>query len=155
RAVEVPQLGSMNGLIGMWIFSGDGSRLAAIVGYPNDSGPRTGVGMLAVFDGTTGRLLVAPFEPFPETRADGTRQLIFLMSEFDQRLVAAVNRRPGSTDPRLGYFTIHDGGTGNEIRRIECPGIVTELALSADGSRIAVEFIELEEKIESRKVGVN
>ena len=66
------------------------------------------------------------------------------MSDDGTRLAVALGDRfsGSSADERLGRISIRDGGTGSEIRRIEIPGVVCDIALTADGSRIAVEYGE-------------
>lgn len=59
RSVEVPQLASMRGTR---MFSHDAARLA-VFEYKRQG---ESSGLLAVFDGVTGRELLAPFDPFPE-----------------------------------------------------------------------------------------
>ena len=97
-----------------------------------------------MFDGVTGRELVAPFDPFPDEQRPGAiRRLLLTMSDDGTRLAVALGRHfRHARAEQLGRISIRDGSTGREIRRIEIPGFVAEIALTADGSRIAVQYVE-------------
>jgi WD40 repeat protein len=129
------------------MFSRDATRLAA-VGYRLGLPSEAGHDLLAVFDGVTGRELFAPFDPFPDLQPAATYSFPPLaMSEDGARLAVAVHNR-GSC-----HISVRDGGSGSEIHRIEFPGNLSDIELTADGSRIAVAFYDLEEPKDSR-IGV-
>ena len=96
----------------------------------------------------TGRELFAPFDPFPEQQS-ATRGLPLLtMNEDGTRLAVAFDNRGTS------HNSIRDSGSGREINRIEFSGCLVDFELTADGSRIAAAFYDLEEPKDSR-IGVN
>lgn len=141
RSVEVPRLTSSGwaGSISR-IFSRDGTRLAAIVEYPGDSPSQSGFGLLALFNCFTGREFFAPLDPFPDLQVLGNQFLCLTMSNNGKRLAVAVHGESSdSTDERLRRISIRDGDTGREIRSIESSGLVSEIALSPDGSRLVAD----------------
>jgi WD40 repeat protein len=133
RSVEVPQLASL----GSWrrIFSHDATRLA-VFDYRSDSRSSAGHGLLAVFDGVTGRELLEPFDPFPDQQPGQFVGRPLTMSEDATRIAVEIHNRDSS------YISIRDGGSGSEICRIEVPGSVSDIKLTSNGSRIAVAFFE-------------
>ena len=144
RSVEVPLLAAVGRISSAWprVFSKGAARLATLIEYPSDSPLYTGAGLLVVFDGLTGRELIAPFDPCTDVRP-GNRSLRMSMSNDGTRLASAVALRTDPiTTPQPAQISIRDGATGSEIRRIEGPANVSEIALSADGSRLAVEYVE-------------
>ena len=152
RSVAVPLL-ALGGFLPQPIFSQGASRLATLIEYPSDSPLYTGARLMVIFDGITGRELVAPIDPCPDVPA-GTRFLQLAMSDDGTRLAAAVTLRTESNAPQPWQISIRDGGTGKEIRRIQGPANVSELALTADGSRLAVEYFEeIQPRHEVGKVG--
>ena len=86
----------------------------------------------------------APFDPFPDLQERGNRRPLFLaMSDDGTRLAVALHYRFGNrVERKPGSISIRDGDTGSEIRRIDIPGFVFAIALTPDGSRIAVEYGE-------------
>ncbi|MBW8884090.1 MAG: WD40 repeat domain-containing protein, partial [Planctomycetia bacterium] len=151
RSVEIPQLGSMNRVgSNTRIFSRDAARLAAIINHPVDSPSQTAFGgLVAIFDAVTGRQLVAPFDPFPDQqgRPWSPRRRFIAMSDDGTRIAAALGRFVSafSDAEQPGRISIRDGETGSEIRSVEVPLNATDIALTADGSRIAVEYAQFAE----------
>lgn len=117
------------------------ARWALLVGYPGERATSIGPRLLTMVDGVTGRELLTPFDPFADQQAVGIRKQRHLtISDDASRLaVALVNNSPDNDD-RPGSISIRDADTGNEIRRLEIPGLIRDAALSPDGSRIAVEY---------------
>ena len=142
--MKVPQLATKYiGWNGTRSFSRNAAKLAALVDYPGDLSLASGPGLLAIVDGVTGRELLAPFDPFPDEKDIGNRRTrLMAMSDDGTQIAVALAKRYIDYDARPGRISIRDGDTGAEIRRIEIPGLVCEIALSSDGSRLAVEYIE-------------
>jgi serine/threonine protein kinase/WD40 repeat protein len=144
RSIEIPQLASLERTSSRTrIFSRNGTQLVALVQQPGEPRSQATFGLLTIFDCSTGRELIAPFDPFPDKQDAESRIPLVNVSDDGTRLAATLSRRVGDGRPP-GHISLHDGGTGREIRRIESPGNVKELALTADGSRLAVEYLEFE-----------
>jgi serine/threonine protein kinase/WD40 repeat protein len=151
RSIEVPQLASPD-RFRTRIFSRGGARLAALLENPSASTSQPGLGLLAVFDSASGRELLAPLVLFPDLPADGLRTLTLTMSDDGTRLAAATSTRLSSTDPGPSRISIRDANTGSEMRHIEIPEFVSEIALTADGSRIAVEYAEIDSEVKAPRL---
>jgi WD40 repeat protein len=142
RALDIPQLADPfeSTSIGSRIFCRDGTRLVALT-WPVEPGSAAVYGLLSVFDCSTGRELIAPFDPFPDKQDVQTRTPHVAVSDDGTRLATTLSRRVGDGRP-AGHICLYDLSAGRELRRIESPGIVTELALTADGSRLAAAYLD-------------
>jgi serine/threonine protein kinase/WD40 repeat protein len=145
RSVDVPQLVSKNYFRSRTLnISRGGARLAAVLDYPGDSSRMQGFGLVAVF-GATGRELFAPLDPFPGWLDVASSDRLLSMSNDGSRLavaVAAGRSRVESTDSQLDRISIRDGSTGHEIRSLASPGLISQIALTSNGSRLAVVYGE-------------
>ena len=146
RSIEIPQLSGLETLYARTTtFRGcsqDAKRLAATLGPGEGSSPRALVGL---FDSLTGREIFAPFDPFPAQKRSQLRSLsLSLAISADGTRIAVMNLAASEeSGERTTHISIHDGVSGKELRRFEqFPGPVTQILLSADGSRLAVGFIQ-------------
>ena len=100
---------------------------------------------MGLFDSLTGREIFAPFDPFPAQKRSQLRSLsLSLAISADGTRIAVMNLAASEeSGERTTHISIHDGVSGKELRRFEqFPGPVTQILLSADGSRLAVGFIQ-------------
>src|SRR5262249_150540 len=119
------------------------TRLAALVESPEELPARRLPRMLIVVDGVTGRELIAPFNPFPDHKDVNSRRATHLtMSADGKRLAVALGAESSVPSPRGSR--ILDGGTGIKIHRLQIEGAVQEIALTPDGSRLAVDYADRE-----------
>ena len=96
---------------------------------------------MVIFDGITGRELVAPIDPCPDLPA-GNRLLDLAMSDDGTRLAAAVFLRTESNAPQPGKSAFATVARAMKSAALKVRHTCPSLRSPADGSRLAVDYFE-------------